>query len=125
MTNHTARARTALSLALAGGAALALVAAGGASGRATVMPGDRHRPADLGDATLTGTDALHPGPATITVAKTPKEVDLTLFELKPGVTQAQVGAAASRLKGPPTPLQGYGGSCSARPARRPRATPRP
>ncbi len=61
-----------------------------------------------GGVTVTGADALAQGPTRFVVSGTGKEVDLTLFQLKPGATQAQVVAAAQKLKGPPTPLQKYG-----------------
>jgi hypothetical protein len=61
-----------------------------------------------GKATVTGADALAQGPTRFVVSGTGKEVDLTLFQLKPGATQAQVVAALAKLKGPPTSLQKYG-----------------
>ena len=58
--------------------------------------------------TVTGAGALAQGPTRFVVSGTGKEVDLTLFQLKPGATQAEVVAAAAKLKGPPTALQRYG-----------------
>ncbi len=98
--------RTAFATAVATTLAVAALGVAGASGQ----DGEQAIGISVagGQATLTGADALHPGPAAITVAATPKELDLTIFELKPGVTQDQVLAAAAKLKGPPTSLQQYG-----------------
>lgn len=59
--------------------------------------------------TVSGAEALKPGPARMTfTATSAKPADVTLFELNSGATEQQVLAAAAKLQGPPTPLQRFG-----------------
>jgi hypothetical protein len=92
-------------------AAAALPCAGlavAASAQAPAAPQTVTIATAAGGVTVTGAGALAQGPTRFVVSGTGKEVDLTLFQLKPGVTQAALVAAAAKLKGPPTSLQKYG-----------------
>jgi hypothetical protein len=87
--------------------AVALGAGVAAAGAATI-PTVVVAVAKPGHATLTGAGALKQGPTRFrfTDSSGKQETDISVFELKPGATAAQVVAAAAKLKGPPTPLQG-------------------